>query len=104
MILKRWPFEYKQNLKKRPPLFVSEIGIFGIFFLKYVEIKFSRFAQSKGNHTLKLYQLIKYNYKNAILQKSCRKCGGKSIPRRSFKMLKLGISLDEKTKVLFSLF
>ena len=37
-------------------------------------------SRSKGNHTMKLGQLIEYNTKN-ILEKSYATCGRETIPR-----------------------
>ena len=51
---------------------------------------------------MKFGQLIEYNMKNIFLEKSYTKCGGEIIPRR-FSKSKLGVSLDEYSKVLYSL-
>ena len=42
--------------------------------------------------------------RNIFLKKLYTKCGGETIPRRLSKKLKLSISLDQKSKVLYSLF
>ena len=37
-------------------------------------------SASKGNQTMIFGQLIEYNMRNIFLEKSCTKCGGKTIP------------------------
>ena len=37
--------------------------------------------ESKGNQAMKFDQLIEYNMRNIFFEKSCTKCGGKTIPR-----------------------
>ena len=37
--------------------------------------------RNKGNHTIKVGQLIGYNIRNIFLEKSYAKCGGETIPR-----------------------
>ena len=49
-------------------------------------------------------QLIDYNVRNIFLEKSCTKCGGEIIPRPFSKKSKLGISLDQESKVLYIAF
>ena len=49
-------------------------------------------------------QLIDYNVRNIFLEKSCTKCGGEIIPRPFSKKSKLGISLDQESKVLYIVF
>ena len=44
---------------------------------------------------MKLGQLIEYNMRNIFLGKSCIKCGGKAIPRLSFKKLKTEPTVSE---------
>ena len=53
---------------------------------------------------MKFGQLIEYNMKNIILVKSYTKCGGKTTPRLVSGKLTLRLSLDQKPKVLYSLF
>ena len=53
---------------------------------------------------MKLGQLIEYNMKNIFVEKSYTKCAGETIPRPLSKNSKLSISLDQKRKVLNSLF
>ena len=60
-------------------------------------------SQSKGSQTMKFHQLIEYN-RNIFLQKLCRKCGVETIPRLFFKKSNLTISLDQQSKVSYSLF
>ena len=38
---------------------------------------------------------------NIFLEKSCTKCGGKTIPRSFSKESKLSISLDQQSDILF---
>ena len=54
----------------------------------------SNISRSKGN------QLIKYNMRNAFLEKSYAKCDRETIPRPFSEKSKLSISLDQKCKVL----
>ena len=35
-------------------------------------------SRSKGNHTMKFGQLIEYNMRNIVLEKSYTKCGGET--------------------------
>ena len=49
-------------------------------------------------------QLIEYNLRNIFLEKSYTKCGGETIPRPFFKILKLSISVDQYSKVSYILF
>ena len=49
-------------------------------------------------------QLIEYNMINSFLEKSYTKGGGDTIPRLFSKKSKLSISLDQWSKVLYSLF
>ena len=50
-------------------------------------------SRSKGNQAMKLGQLIEYNLRNILLEKSHTKCGGETIPRPLFKKSKLSISV-----------
>ena len=43
---------------------------------------------------MKFDQLIEYNIRNIFLEKSYKRCGGKTFPRPFSKMSKLNISLD----------
>ena len=60
--------------------------------------------RGKGDHTMKITQLIEYKTRNNFLEKSYIKCGGETIPRLFSKKSKLNISLDQYFKVLYSLF
>ena len=51
--------------------------------------------RSKGNQSMKLSQLIKYNMRTIFLEKSFSKYGGITIPKPISKKLKLSISLDQ---------
>ena len=61
-------------------------------------------SRSKGKQTVKLSQLIECNTKNIFLKKSYTKCDGETGPRPFSEKLKLSISLDQQSKVLYSLF
>ena len=52
---------------------------------------------------MKLDQLIECNMRNIFPEKSYTKCGGETSPRPFSEKLKLSISLDEWSKVLYSL-
>ena len=53
---------------------------------------------------MKFGQLIECNMRNIFLEKSYTKCGGETSPRPFSEKLKLSISLDQQSKVLYSLF
>ena len=53
---------------------------------------------------MKFGQLIEYNTRNIILETLYAKCGGETSPRPFSRKLKLSISLDQLSKVLYSLF
>ena len=61
-------------------------------------------SRSKSNKTKEFGQLIEYNKRNIFLEKSYTKCSGETIPRPFSKKSKLSISLDQYSKVLYSLF
>ena len=61
-------------------------------------------SRSKDNQTMRFGQLIEHNMRNIFLEKSYTKCGGETSPRSFSEKLKLSISLDQKSKVLYSLF
>ena len=61
-------------------------------------------SRSKGNQTMKFGQLIECNMRNIFLQRSFTKCGGETSPRPFSEVLKWAISLDQWSKVLYSLF
>ena len=57
------------------------------------------------NHqTMKFSQLIEYKMRNILFEKSYTKYGGETSPRPFSGKLKLSISLDQYSKVLYSLF
>ena len=60
-------------------------------------------SRSKGNHTMKFGQQIEYN-RTIFLEKTYTKCGGETSPWYLSGKLKLSISLDLYSKVLYSLF
>ena len=53
---------------------------------------------------MKFGQLIEYIIRNINLEKSYTKCGGETSPRLIYGKLNLSISLDQQSKVLYSLF
>ena len=53
---------------------------------------------------MKFGQLIEYNMRKIFLEKSYPKCGGETSPKPFSKKLKLSISLDQQSKVLYNLF
>ena len=61
-------------------------------------------SRSKGNQTIKFGQLVEYNMINIFLEKSYTKFGGEVGPRAFCKKSKLSISLDQQSKILYSLF
>ena len=63
----------------------------------------AKYWRSKGNQTIKFGQLIQCYIRKIFLEKSYTKCGGETIPRHFFRKLKLSISLDQQSKVLYSL-
>ena len=52
-------------------------------------------SRRKENQTMKFGQLIEYSNRNFFLEKSNKKCGRKTSPRRFSGKLKLSISLDQ---------
>ena len=69
-----------------------------------IHIVIPNISMGKGNQTMKFGQLIKYNMRNIFLEKSYTKCGGEFSPRLFPGKLKLSISLDQQSKVLYCLF
>ena len=55
---------------------------------------FTNISRSKGNQALKFGQLIVYNMRNILLEKSYTKCDRETISRPFSKKSKLSISLD----------
>ena len=53
---------------------------------------------------MKFGQSIEYNLRNIFIEKSYIKCDRETIPRPFFEKLKLSISLDQHSKVLYILF
>ena len=53
---------------------------------------------------MKFDQLIDYNVRNIFLEKSYTKYDGETSPRPFSEKLKLSISLDQESKVSYSLF
>ena len=61
-------------------------------------------SRSKSNQEMKFGQLIEYNTRNIFLEKSYMKYFEETIIRPFSIKLKLSISLDQRSKVLHSLF
>ena len=53
---------------------------------------------------MKFGQLIEYNTRNIFLEKSYTKLGGETSPRPFYGKLKLSISLEQYSKVVYNLF
>ena len=53
---------------------------------------------------MKFGQLIECNMRSMFLEKSYTECGGRAIPRHFSKKSTLSVSMDEQSKVLYSLF
>ena len=51
---------------------------------------------------MKFGQLAECNMRNIFLEKSYTKCSGETSPRPFYEKLKLSISLDQWSKVLYS--
>ena len=49
-------------------------------------------------------QLREYNMRNIFLEKSYTKCGGETNPKPFSGKRKLSLSLDQQSKILYSLF
>ena len=60
-------------------------------------------SRSKGNQTMKVGRLIECNMRNIFLEKSYTKCDGETSPRPFSETLKLSISLDQESEVLYTL-
>ena len=65
---------------------------------------FTNISRSKSNQVMKFGQLIEYNKRNILLEKSYKKCGRGTIPRPFSKKSKLSIYLDQYSKILYILF
>ena len=61
-------------------------------------------SRSKGNQSMKFGQLIEFNMGKIFLEKSYTKCIGETSPKPVSEKLKLRMSLDQWSKVLYSLF
>ena len=61
----------------------------------------SNISRSKGNQTMKFGQLIEYIIRNIILEKSYTLYAGETCPRPFSGKLRLSISSDQQSKVLF---
>ena len=53
---------------------------------------------------MKFCQSIEYNMRNIFLERSCKISNGEAKPRNFSGKLKLRISLDQQSKILYSLF
>ena len=63
----------------------------------------SNIWKSKGNQTIKFRQLIECNARNIFLEKWYTKCAQETSPRPFSEKLKLSISLNQQSRVLYSL-
>ena len=61
-------------------------------------------SRVKGNQTMKFGQLIEYNTRKTSLKKSYTEGGGETSPRLFYEKLKMSISLDQQSKVLYSFY
>ena len=61
-------------------------------------------SRSKGNQTMKFGQLIYYDMRNIFLKISYSKYGAETSPRPFSEKIKLSVSLDEQSKVLYDMF
>ena len=57
-------------------------------------------SRSKGIQTMKFGQLIEFNMRNIILEKSYEKCAGEAGPRSFYKKSKSSISLVQQCEML----
>ena len=64
----------------------------------------SNTSRSKGNQTMKFCQLINYNIRIIFIEKSYTQYDGEISTRPFSEKLNLSISLDQQSKVLYSLF
>ena len=62
----------------------------------------AQYSRSRGR--MKFGQLTECNMRKIFLEKSYPKCDGEISPRPFSEKLKLSISLDQSSKVLYSLF
>ena len=60
----------------------------------------SNISRSKQSKTMKLGQLIKYNMRNAFLEKSYTKSGAEASRRPFYNKVKLSVSPDQKSKMV----
>ena len=65
---------------------------------------FPNISRSKDNQTMTFSQLIENDMRNIFLEKSYSNCRGETSPRPFSVKLKLTISLERQSKVLYSLF
>ena len=56
-----------------------------------------------NNYNTYFGQSIEYNMRKTFLEKSDTKCGEETSPRTFSEKIKFGISLDQQSKVLYSL-
>ena len=63
-----------------------------------------QYLEKKGNEAIKFGQVIEYNTRKFFLEKPYTNCDGETISRPFSEKLKLSISLDQWSKVLYSLF
>ena len=65
---------------------------------------FPNISRSKGNQTIKFGQLIECNMRNLFLEKIKHKMWWRNQSETLSEKLKLGVSLDQQSKVLYGLF
>ena len=65
---------------------------------------FTNISRINDIQAMEFGQSIYYNMRNIFLENLYTKCGRKTIPRPFSKKLKLSISLDQYSKVLYILF
>ena len=81
---------------------IKKIRLISNFMIIVIHI-LPNILRSKGNQTMKCGRLIECN-RNIFLEKSYTKCDEETSSRPFYKKLKLSISLDQQSKVLYSLF
>ena len=52
-------------------------------------------SKSRRSQIMKFGQLMEYNMRNILLEKSCKKCGGETISRFFSKKSKSDLSLEQ---------
>ena len=68
------------------------------------QLQYTYYPISQEVKAMKLHQLIDYDMRNILLEKAYTKCGGETSPRTFSEKLKFTMSLDQTSKVLYSVF